>query len=95
MAQQQMAANLMAHGLDPRQMSGPPGRLPPRGPQQLPPSPGHPQPAPALARFFSPDVLAAAQAGAVPAMPAMPVAHQQQKVLTLEEIERQAAAVKI
>jgi hypothetical protein len=36
-------------------------------------------------------VLAQAQSGSVPAMPPLPT----QKVLTLEEIERQAAAVRI
>jgi hypothetical protein len=44
-----------------------------------------------LSRFFSPEVLAQAQAGNAPAMPPLPT----QKALTLEEIERQAAAVRI
>jgi hypothetical protein len=44
-----------------------------------------------LSRFFSPEVLAQAQSGNGPAMPPLPT----QKALTLEEIERQAAAVRI
>jgi len=108
MAQQQMAANLLAHGLDPRQVGNrlPPHQLPrpqcvspnrSRAAGNLAPSP-QPQGGPgALARFFSPEVLAQAQSGAVPAMPPMAslTSHHQQKVLTLEEIERQAAAVRI
>ena len=130
MAQQQLAASLIAQGIDPRQL-GP--RLPPPGPRPgqipgppgppmspsrvgpvppgpgLPPSfvglfgpglPGGPGQAPGqapgpgpLSRFFSPEVLAQAQSGHVPAMPPMPT--PQQKVLTLEEIERQAAAVRM
>jgi len=109
MAQQQMAAaNLLAHGLDPRQVGNriPPQHLP--RPQCVSPNRSRPGPnmAPspqpqggqgALARFFSPEVLAQAQSGAVPAMPPMAslTSHHQQKVLTLEEIERQAAAVRI
>lgn len=111
MAQQQMAAaNLLAHGLDPRQVGRglPPQHLP--RPQCVSPNRSRPGPnmAPspqpqggqgALARFFSPEVLAQAQSGAVPAMPPMASLtnhhHHQQKVLTLEEIERQAAAVRI
>ena len=66
-----------------------------------------------LARFFSPEVLAQAQSGHVPAMPPMPQigtgfqlpaqdipgpGPHQQKVLTLEEIERierQSASVRM
>lgn len=44
-----------------------------------------------LARFFSPDVLAAAQGGACPPMPPLPI----RQALTLEEIERQAAAAAV
>ncbi len=44
-----------------------------------------------LSRFFSPEVLAQAQAGNAPPLPPLPT----QKAMTLEEIERQAAAVKI
>ena len=133
MAQQQLAASLMAQGIDPRQL-GP--RVPPPqapGPRHVS-APGHvspnragPGPIPGLppqfagivsppqqggggplARFFSPEVLAAAQSGAMPAMPPMPsmaaamsghdgppMPTQQQKALTLEEIERQAAAVRM
>ena len=91
MAQQQLAASLMAQGVDPRHLAGrlPPPPGPPRGPAGPPPGP--------LARFFSPEVLAQAQSGAVPAMPPMPqiLPTQQQKVMTLEEIERQAAALRI
>jgi len=107
MAHQQMAAaNFLAHGMDPRHRI-PPQHLP--RPQCVSPNrsrPGQniaPSPQPqggqgALARFFSPEVLAQAQSGAVPAMPPMASLtniHRQQKVLTLEEIERQAAAVRI
>ena len=89
MAQQQLAASLMAQGVDPRHLAG---RLPPPPPR----APSGPPPGP-LARFFSPEVLAQAQSGAVPAMPPMPqiLPAQQQKVMTLEEIERQAAALRI
>ena len=89
MAQQQLAASLMAQGMDPRHLAA---RLPPPPPR----APSGPPPGP-LARFFSPEVLAQAQSGAVPAMPPMPqiLPTQQQKVLTLEEIERQAAALRI
>ena len=44
-----------------------------------------------LSRFFSPDVLAAAQGGACPPMPPLPI----RQALTLEEIERQAAAAAV
>ena len=44
-----------------------------------------------LAKFFSPEILAQAQSGNAPSMPPLPT----QKALTLEEIERQAAAVRI
>lgn len=44
-----------------------------------------------LSKFFSPEVLAQAQAGNAPSMPPLPT----QKALTLEEIELQAAAVRI
>jgi len=109
MAQQQMAAaNFLAQGMDPRQVANrlPPQHLPrpqcvspnrSRPGQNMAPSP-QPQSQGALARFFSPEVLAQAQSGAVPAMPPMASLtnlHRQQKVLTLEEIERQAAAVRI
>lgn len=127
MAQQQLAASLLAQGIDPRQLGN---RMPPPGPvspsrvgpvapghgQGLPPNivgmlgpGGPPGQAPGqgpLARFFSPEVLAQAQSGHVPAMPPMPItgfqlpaevpgAPHQQKVLTLEEIERQAASVRM
>ena len=51
----------------------------------------HPQQVVGLSRFFSPEVLAQAQSGNGPAMPPLPT----QKAQTLEEIERQAAAVRI
>jgi hypothetical protein len=44
-----------------------------------------------LARFFSPEVLAQAHAGKAPAMPPLPT----QKAMTLEELEREAAAFSI
>jgi len=108
MAQHQMAAaNFMAQGMDPRHVGArgmPPQHLqrpqcvsPNRSRPNMAPSP-QPQNQGALARFFSPEVLAQAQSGAVPAMPPMASLanlHRQQKVLTLEEIERQAAAVRI
>jgi len=61
---------------------------------------GHPAPALAavaaaqqggLSRFFSPEVLAQAQSGNAPPLPPLPT----QKAMTLEEIERQAAAVRM
>ena len=59
-------------------------------PTQQQPQQQHQQPV-SLTRFFSPEVLAQAQAGKAPAMPPLPT----QKAKTLEEIERQAAAVRI
>ncbi len=65
--------------------------------QQPPQSRGHMLPPSqqqqqvSLSRFFSPEVLAQAQSGKAPAMPPLPT----QKAMTLEEIERQAAAVRI
>lgn len=104
MAQQQLAAaNLIAHGLDPRlasRLPHPHPALAPLSPSRsqpqgfVPPMPQQQQQQPGnvnLARFFSPEVLAQAQSGSAPAMPPLPT----QKVLTLEEIERQAAAVRI
>ena len=44
-----------------------------------------------LSRFFSPEVLAQAQSGNAPPLPPLPT----QKAMTLEEIERQAAAVRM
>lgn len=44
-----------------------------------------------LSRFFSPEVLAQANSGNAPSMPPLPT----QKALTLEEIERQAAAAAV
>jgi len=98
MAQQQMAAANLAHqvarGVDPRLMGQ---RLPPPMFGQGPPSPRmqrQQQPQGGLGglgRFFSPEVLAQAQQGTLPPMPPLPT----QKALTLEEIERQAAAVRI
>ena len=44
-----------------------------------------------LAKFFSPEVLAQAQSGNAPSMPPLPT----QKALTLEEIEHQAATLRI
>lgn len=102
MAQQQLAAaNLIAHGFDPRFAARLPhqhhsmGSLSPsrtQGPGFISPISSQGQGSVNLARFFSPEVLAQAQSGAAPAMPPLPT----QKVLTLEEIEaRQAAAVRI
>merc|ERR550519_2244080 len=99
MAQQQMAAANLAHqvarGVDPRLMGQ---RLPPPMFGQGPPSPRMQRQVPqqqggmgGLGRFFSPEVLAQAQQGTLPPMPPLPT----QKALTLEEIERQAAAVRI
>jgi len=116
MAQQQLAASLMAQGIDPRQLGN---RMPPPGhvsPSRVPGPPitGFQLPGQGpLARFFSPEVLAQAQSGHVPAMPPMPQigtgfqlpaqdipgpGPHQQKVLTLEEIERierQSASVRM
>lgn len=101
LAQQQLAAaNLLAHGFDPRLARLPHqhhsmGSLSPnrtQGPGFISPMSSQGQGSVNLARFFSPEVLAQAQSGAAPAMPPLPT----QKVLTLEEIEaRQAAAVRI
>lgn len=92
LAQQQLAASLMVQGVDPRHLAN---RLPPP-PRPHPPAGPPAGPGGSLARFFSPEVLAQAQSGAVPAMPAMPqILPQQQAVLTLEEIEMQAKAVRI
>lgn len=101
MAQQQMAAANLAHqvsrGVDPRLLGQ---RLPPPMFGQGPPSPRMQRQAQpqgglgglgGLGRFFSPEVLAQAQQGTLPPMPPLPT----QKALTLEEIERQAAAVRI
>ena len=74
MAQQQLAASLMAQGIDPRQLGN---RMPPPGhvsPSRVPGPPitGFQLPGQGpLARFFSPEVLAQAQSGHVPAMPPM------------------------
>ena len=118
MAQQQLAASLMAQGIDPRQLGNrmpPPGHVSPsRMPGPGPPITGFQLPGQGpLARFFSPEVLAQAQSGHVPAMPPMPQigtgfqlpaqdipgpGPHQQKVLTLEEIERierQSASVRM
>ena len=60
----------------------------------LPPSQQHHPGAPGtgqLSQFFSPEVLAQAQAGNAPPLPPLPT----QKAMTLEEIERQAATVRI
>jgi translation initiation factor 4E transporter len=51
---------------------------------------GHPAQG-GLSRFFSPEVLAQAQSGNAPPLPPLPT----QKAMTLEEIERQAAAVRM
>jgi len=98
MAQQQLAAaNLLAHGLDPRLARLPQHPGLPVSPSRsqapaFPPAlPGQQQGGVNLSRFFSPEVLAQANSGTLPAMPPLPT----QKVLTLEEIERQAAAVRI
>jgi len=63
----------------------------PMPPHHLPAPPPHGMGGAGLARFFSPEVLAQANAGNAPTMPPLPT----QKVLTLEEIERQAATVRI
>ena len=80
---------------------GPPQMIPPHQPQQGGGFMGGPLGALAgangggggggLSRFFSPEVLAQAHSGNAPTMPPLPT----QKVLTLEEIERQAAAVRM
>ena len=54
-------------------------------------SPNHQPNSIGLSRFFSPEVLAQAQAGNAPPLPPLPT----QKAMTLEEIERQAAAVRM
>ena len=89
-------------GLNPAQVPPPPhpaGVPPPPGaPRGFPPVGGPPPPPgtgnpgdQGLSRFFSPEVLAQAQAGNAPPLPPLPT----QKAMTLEEIERQAATVRI
>ena len=58
---------------------------------QQPQQPSQHQQQGGLSRFFSPEVLAQAQSGNAPPLPPLPT----QKAMTLEEIERQAAAVRI
>lgn len=90
-------------------MSGVPPGSGPAGPRPLPPSsvvprfnmpdhnPGQIPPqnfsggSQGLSRFFSPEVLAQAQSGNAPPLPPLPT----QKAMTLEEIERHAAAVRM
>ena len=49
-----------------------------------------------LSRFFSPEMLAAAQSGHAPTMPPLPTtAGGGQRALTLEELERQASVVRM
>ena len=70
---------------EPRLMSTPPQM--PHGMQASPTATGGGN----LSQFFSPEVLAQAQSGNAPSMPPLPT----QKALTLEEIERQAAAAAV
>ena len=71
-------------------LRGPGPQMGPGGPMGVPQPPMGGPPPQGLSRFFSPEVLAQAQGGHAPPPP-MP----SQKVLTLEEIERQAATVRI
>ena len=93
-----MQAQMMGQPGGPFPGNNGPARLPlqpaqvPQGPPPrgfLPPGNGNPEQG--LSRFFSPEVLAQAQAGNAPPLPPLPT----QKAMTLEEIERQAAAVRI
>ena len=68
-----------------------PAQVPPGGPRGFLPSVGNAGDQVGLSRFFSPEVLAQAQAGNAPPLPPLPT----QKAMTLEEIERQAATVRI
>lgn len=65
----------------------PPHQVPPHF---IPPA-SQQQPGGQLSQFFSPEVLAQAHAGNAPPLPPIPT----QKAMTLEEIERQAATVRI
>ena len=94
-----MQAQLMGQPAGPPPMPGsprhplPPAQVPHAGPPG-PPVHGFLPPGNAgdgLSRFFSPEVLAQAQAGNAPPLPPLPT----QKAMTLEEIERQAATVRI
>ena len=95
-----MQAQLMGQPAGPPMPGSPRHPMPPSA--QVPPHPGPPGPprgfmppvgnaGDGLSRFFSPEVLAQAQAGNAPPLPPLPT----QKAMTLEEIERQAATVRI
>ena len=89
----QAQAAMMGHHVGPHPI--PPHQVPP--PHFIPPAshqhhqPGQAGHGPGLSQFFSPEVLAQAQAGNAPPLPPLPT----QKAMTLEEIERQAAIVRI
>lgn len=68
--------------------SGPPRFM---SPSEGGPAASVPHPQGGLSRFFSPEVLAQAQSGNAPPLPPLPT----QKAMTLEEIERHAAAVRM
>ena len=96
------AQAMMGHGGPPQGAPGPgsgvgPRPIPPSVPRFLPRNQpgvgdlGPPGPQGGLSRFFSPEVLAQAQSGNAPPLPPLPT----QKAMTLEEIERQAATVRI
>ena len=88
----QAQAAMMGHHVGPHPI--PPHQVPP--PHFIPPAVSHVQHGPPgqaghgqLSQFFSPEVLAQAQAGNAPPLPPLPT----QKAMTLEEIERQASAI--
>lgn len=83
------AGHPQAHGGQ-RPLATPPSSS--GGPRFMSPSEGASSlPQGGLSRFFSPEVLAQAQSGNAPPLPPLPT----QKAMTLEEIERHAAAVRM
>ena len=85
MQAQAMMGHVGPHPIPPHQVP-PPHFIPPASHQHHQPGQaGHGQ----LSQFFSPEVLAQAQAGNAPPLPPLPT----QKAMTLEEIERQASAI--
>ena len=85
---QAMMGHVGPHPIPPHQVPPPHFTIPPASHQHQPgvgQAGSHGQ----LSQFFSPEVLAQAQAGNAPPLPPLPT----QKAMTLEEIERQASAI--
>ena len=85
MSHQQLPLAMPNTGPRPQQMGMPLSMNPHSNAPSYGAAPGN------LAKFFSPEVLAQAQSGNAPSMPPLPT----QKALTLEEIEHQAATLRI